>query len=362
MGPDRAPNSCRLRAATVVAAASCRTDQGRERQATATVHLGAQCADRMGATVPESGHNEAAGSREWFDDHWGCSLLRRRVLYPKEVPATQWELFEREKARHIDQLLSGKDLTAGLVLECGCGTAGMSIYLANRGFSAVATDVSHRALDLARLNGEENAMGEARTSLHLVAADVTRLPFADMSFDIVMSHGLLEHFDVRSLRTVLVEMVRVLTPGGLFLADIAHGGFSVRKVARWLSLPVALVYHLLRTDKDSLKLLWSSFCDGFYENRLNPNQWTAEFLSAGLTDTHVKVMRPFPPLDLPASMGRMYVSMMARLLRFWSWFDHAQSWATRRWGWLYLAHGTKSSTLGEVISRTSPVDCCVREP
>jgi len=295
----------------------------------------------MATARSDADHDRTEGSTEWFDDHWQRSLEQRRFLYPRAVPATQWELFEREKARHIDLLLNDKRLSVGLVLECGCGTAGMSIYLANHGYTAVAVDLSRKALALARLNTLENSEGDAVSRVHLLEGDVLSLPFGDECCDVVMSHGLLEHFDPPSLRIVLGEMVRVLRPGGLFLADIAHGGFSVRKVARWLNLLVILVYYLCRGDTDKLRITWASYFDGFYENRLDPRQWTHEFELAGLADTEMKVMRPFPPLDLTPSVGKMYVAFMERSLRFWHWFDASQSWLSRKWGWLYLAHAAK---------------------
>lgn len=293
----------------------------------------------------DSGKTE--GSQEWFDDHWQAALQEGRYLYPKAVPTTQWELFEREKAVHIDRLLDEKRILEGLVLECGCGTAGMSVYLANKGFPTIATDISPAALKLAQLNAEENRTASAPANLHLLAADVFSLPLPDDAFDLVMSHGLLEHFDSQSLRAVMPEMVRVLRPGGLFVADISHGGFSVRKVARWLNLPVSLGYYLCRADFSKLRLLWRAHFDGFYENSLNAEQWADQLEMATLCQVQVKVMRPFPPFALTPSIGRMYVGLMERLLGFWRRFDRSQSWLTRRWGWLYLAYGTKPSDIAK---------------
>jgi len=281
------------------------------------------------------------GSQQWFDDHWQAALEQGRYLYPKAVPSTQWELFEREKATLIDRLLDEKHISDGLALECGCGTAGMSVYLANKGFRAAATDISLTALKLAQLNARENGVGSAVGNVHVLASDVFRLPFPDDVFDLVMSHGLLEHFDGESLGRVMGEMVRVLRPGGLFLADISHGCFSVRKVARWLNLPVSLAYYLCRADFDRFRVRWRAHFDGFYENDLNAEQWADELELARLSDVDVRVLRPFPPLDLTASIGTIYVALMEKLMGLWHWFDRSQSWLTRRWGWLYLAHGTK---------------------
>lgn len=218
----------------------------------------------MGTSASGAGQDRPRGSRQWFDDHWRRSLEQGRFLYPRADPASQWELFERQKAIRVDQILDEKRISAGLALECGCGTAGMSVYLANRGFMAIGTDVSPNALELARMNVLENGSADGISRLQLLGADAFVLPFSDGSFDLVMSHGLLEHFDRQSLRRVMRETVRVLKPGGLFLADISHGAFSVRKVARWLNLPATVAYYVCRTDFDGLKALRRAYFDGFY--------------------------------------------------------------------------------------------------
>ena len=213
--------------------------------------------------------------------------------------------------------------------------------MANRGFRAVATDVSTTALALAALNAQENGTADGMRNLMLVGADVFSLPFPDGIFDVVMSHGLLEHFDRQSLRLIMSEMVRVIRPGGLFLADIIPGVFSVRKIAYWINLPVKLVYYLCHAEFDNVRVVWTSYFHGFYENSLHAEQWQHELELATLSDVEVRVMRPFPHFELIPSIERMYVALMTRLLGLWRRFDRAQSWLTRRWGWLYLAHGTK---------------------
>jgi len=281
------------------------------------------------------------GSRCWFQQQWADSLAARRYLYPQAAPTTQWEIFEREEAIRIDSMLADKGLSSGQVLEYGCGTAGMSVYLANQGFQTIATDVSVDALRLANLNFQENGRSSVRGSFYTSAADVYRLPFKSDVFDITMSYGLLEHFDEQSIALVLQEVIRVLRPGGFFLADISHGCFSVRKLAKWLSFPTSLGYYLLRADFEKLRTLLANYFDGFYENHLGPWEWKKALEMVGLVDVKVEVHRPFPPFSLTPALDKRYVALLEKLLPFWHWFDSSQSWFTRRWGWLYLAYGSK---------------------
>jgi ubiquinone/menaquinone biosynthesis C-methylase UbiE len=53
-----------------------------------------------------------------------------------------------------------------------------------------------------------------------VAADVRRLPFADASFDVVVSNSTLDHFAAADIATSLAEPRRVLRPDGHLLLTL----------------------------------------------------------------------------------------------------------------------------------------------
>jgi ubiquinone/menaquinone biosynthesis C-methylase UbiE len=93
----------------------------------------------------------------------------------------------------------------------------------------VAVDYSMPAMML--VNQSARAFG---VRIRPVLSDVTRIGFANQSFDLVLSGGLLEHFD--DPRPVLAEIVRILRPGGaLFAAVVPRKLFSLhRPMHRWL--------------------------------------------------------------------------------------------------------------------------------
>lgn len=101
---------------------------------------------------------------------------------------------------------------AGRLLDWGCGFGQMAYLLQRRGFDVTAFDV-----------GEEVTM-PALPLLQAVkierSAHPTSLPFADASFDVVLSCGVLEHVDEYSQpgneRVSLAEIRRVLKPGAFF--------------------------------------------------------------------------------------------------------------------------------------------------
>jgi SAM-dependent methyltransferase len=91
------------------------------------------------------------------------------------------------------------------VLEVGCGTGALASRIREQGGRVVATDLSPTMAS--------KAHGEAIPSL---AADVSRLPFADRSFDAAVAAWMLYH--VTDVPTALGELNRVLRRGGRFVA------------------------------------------------------------------------------------------------------------------------------------------------
>ncbi len=89
------------------------------------------------------------------------------------------------------------------ILDAGCGTGGTLRALAELA-PAVGVDVHPRALVLAR----------RRCAGPLVRGDVARLPFADGSFDAVVSVDVLYHRRVEDDTRALAELARVCRPGG----------------------------------------------------------------------------------------------------------------------------------------------------
>jgi SAM-dependent methyltransferase len=93
------------------------------------------------------------------------------------------------------------------VLDVGAGTGNASIPAAQRGASVTASDLTPELLDAGRHRAEG-----AGVELGWIEADAERLPFADASFDAVISSigAMFAPFHQR----VADELVRVCRPGG----------------------------------------------------------------------------------------------------------------------------------------------------
>ncbi len=93
------------------------------------------------------------------------------------------------------------------VLEVGCGIAVDGRYLSENGIDYQAVDLSIESLALAKEHFRQHELPRRFTN-----ADATRLPFADNSFDLVFSIGVLHH--VPDTKAACREVARVLKPAG----------------------------------------------------------------------------------------------------------------------------------------------------
>ena len=95
---------------------------------------------------------------------------------------------------------------SGRVLDVGCGTGILAARLAGVGFDVTGLDPSHGMLEV---------MGESGPPSPRVRGDGAALPFASGSFDVAVTVAALHHVaSVEGVRQTLIEMVRVVRPGG----------------------------------------------------------------------------------------------------------------------------------------------------
>ncbi len=100
-----------------------------------------------------------------------------------------------------------KDISAGSLLELGCGTGHWTKFFSQRGFQITATDISREMLKIALDKNIKNTTFQK--------ADAAGLPFPDQSFSLIASITMLEFVD--DTESVLKEVDRVLAPGGYLI-------------------------------------------------------------------------------------------------------------------------------------------------
>lgn len=105
-------------------------------------------------------------------------------------------------------------LPNGKILDWGCGLGQMSYLLKNRGFDVVSYDLDQGGRSFLERIGQKL----------ILAADKVKLPFQDISFDAVLSSGVLEH--VAEPPASLKEVDRILKPGGYFFVFMLPNKYS----------------------------------------------------------------------------------------------------------------------------------------
>jgi SAM-dependent methyltransferase len=144
-----------------------------------------------------------------------CGMSEQQVRYDRiaEGYATWWSPVHRASTLRL--LDEADDVAAGArrILDVGCGTGAMAVAAAERWPSVIVdgVDASEGMLTIAR--GELDARpGTLRDRVRYAHGSADRLPFADATFDVVLSAFVLQLVPSRS--RALREMRRVLRPGG----------------------------------------------------------------------------------------------------------------------------------------------------
>lgn len=125
-------------------------------------------------------------------------------------PSYVWRAGQERRLQMI--VTAAGDRLMGRVLENGCG---VGIYLQH---------LTPRAGSIVGLEFDNERVREARThSQNLINGASEQLPFSTASFNVILSHEVLEH--VRDDHRSVEEMVRVLKPGGVIVLFVPNLGY-----------------------------------------------------------------------------------------------------------------------------------------
>ena len=149
-----------------------------------------------------------------------------------------YALFEYYRSAKVIAFLERAGVAvSGRILDAGCGGGGMPLSLAEEAGLVVGIDPAERFQDAGvRLGRERN-----HKNLVFALADGMYLPFKDATFDMVLSHAVIEH--VADAPLYLRECARVLAPRGhVYLSTAPYLSFAGAHLPR---LKVQLPLHLM---------------------------------------------------------------------------------------------------------------------
>lgn len=150
--------------------------------------------------------------REFWDAHPCGEGLVEELRADHEAFFRQYDEFRYRTEGHILRRLDAIDFKGKRVLEIGLGQGADSEQIIRRGGVWSGLDLSQESVDRVAARMRLRGLAYER----LACGSALALPFADNSFDLVFSHGVLHH--IPNVVAAQKEIARVLRPGGRLIA------------------------------------------------------------------------------------------------------------------------------------------------
>jgi len=105
---------------------------------------------------------------------------------------------------------------AAKILECGCGTGQLSNFLSIKKREIIAADLSMNALKLGKQFADKNKLD----SVQFINMDLLNPPFAQQSFDLVISNGVLHH--TADTKAAFLSIAKLVKTDGYLVIGLYH--------------------------------------------------------------------------------------------------------------------------------------------
>lgn len=248
-----------------------------------------------------AGDDYKKGSIGFWENAWAHKI----ATFSLTKPVDDWGYFDLFRGFCLEKiLLKNKNIFS---LECGCGSACISLYLASKGVKTAMLDTSSSALNLARETFRKYNLNGI-----FINGNMESLPFPDETFDLIISFGVLEHFE--DMLPGIKEMVRVLKRGGIFFAAVSPKKHSVQDIGNLINAFMRFLYNIKHNRFKEAFLNSYPIKPGFYENSYSASEYISLVRQSGLKEVKLSGSRPFPSLDLTPGFLKIYIILM-KILR-----------------------------------------------
>lgn len=195
----------------------------------------------MKNTVNEEGIPVNHYTKEYFFSEEFCSSAKE---YKQFVNAG------KPSPQYLQAIGYLPQISTGAYLDIGCGKGEIVIHLARMGNKAVGVDYADAAIKICKstLKNEKVAV---KNLAEFKVADVTKLPFADETFDAVFFLDVVEHLTKAQTEKAIQEIERVLKKGGKVIIHTNNKYFE-----RGTKLSIAVFYHGLEVLFHPSKFLY----------------------------------------------------------------------------------------------------------
>lgn len=185
-------------------------------------------------------------------------------------------------------------------LEIGSGRGDLSVGMSMIGYDCCLGDISEVALLLGKTNFQKISLSGS-----FILMDASMLPFKDETFDVVVSGGVVQHFE--DINEFVREGSSVLKKGGLYAIFTGIKGFSIQTPVNAIAIAARILYYVLTLNIAKLKSFeFNLFHPAHYHYR------NLDKLAKVLTDNNISVLvrtgiNPYPYVPLPRYLENVYI-------------------------------------------------------
>lgn len=161
------------------------------------------------------GEEKLHARRQWTEDPCGARYGAKYEFATREFFDEVERHRYQEYAPWMPEVMGFDEFAGKRLLEVGCGMGTDLLQFARGGAVCTGVDLTPRSVEISSLH-----LGLYGMRADFVLADGERLPFADESFDVVYSNGVLHH--TPDTDGAVHELHRVLRPGGIAKVMLYH--------------------------------------------------------------------------------------------------------------------------------------------
>lgn len=150
------------------------------------------------------------------DENW--STIFKAQLDKKSVQKFSsfwWESYYHELTDVVNKMMVASGFSS--VLEAGSGS-GKATLLLNRDFNKTLLDISPTALEYAKYVAGQFEVSD----VNFIQGNIFSMPFKNNAFDLVWNIGVVEHYQLNDIKSIVKEMVRVCNKSGYVAVGVPN--------------------------------------------------------------------------------------------------------------------------------------------
>lgn len=153
-----------------------------------------------------------------------------------------WKSYYSELTNSVDKIMLTDDLNS--ILEAGSGS-GKATILLNKKLHKTLLDISPVALEYAKRIANKFEV----KNINFIEGNIFSMPFKNNNFDFVWNIGVIEHYELDDIKSIIKEMVRVCNKSGIVAVGMPNFYSGPILKARLLKLLKFIHGYKLDTEK-----------------------------------------------------------------------------------------------------------------